>query len=271
MIQNMKINAIAKMIANKYKFMKTIIKLSLIITIAALAAGCSFSPVYQNKTQPIQNQEKNINQNIPTGTSTDQKTQIANPASINCVNKGGETEIRERESLGQYGVCLFDDNRQCEEWAMYREECPVGGLKITGYNSDAAVFCAITGGTYAITASTSSIEQGKCKFKNNKECDVWEYYRGNCDQNSAKASEEKIAAAIYKCKGDKTIDATFFTDYVDIKLSDNRNLKLSRVISASGARYANEKESIVFWSKGNTAFVEENGKTTFDDCVEESK
>ncbi len=49
--------------------------------------------------------------------------------------------------LGQYGVCLFEDNRQCEEWALMRGECPAGGKKITGYDNDAEIYCAITGGT----------------------------------------------------------------------------------------------------------------------------
>mgnify|MGYP003704916783 CR=1 FL=1 len=25
-------------------------------------------------------------------------------------------------------VCVFADNRQCEEWAMMRDRCPVGGI-----------------------------------------------------------------------------------------------------------------------------------------------
>jgi len=35
---------------------------------------------------------------------------------------------------------------QCEEWAMARGECPVGGVKVSGYNTSAARYCAITGG-----------------------------------------------------------------------------------------------------------------------------
>ncbi|MFA5126810.1 MAG: DUF333 domain-containing protein [Patescibacteria group bacterium] len=68
-----------------------------------------------------------------------------NPASVNCLQKGGRVEIRQAKN-GQYGVCLFDDNRQCEEWALLRGECPAGGLKITGYENEAEIYCAITGG-----------------------------------------------------------------------------------------------------------------------------
>jgi membrane-bound inhibitor of C-type lysozyme len=38
-------------------------------------------------------------------------------------------------------------------------------------------------------------------------------------------------------------------------------------VSGSGARYANSNESFVFWNKGNTAFIEENGKTTYSNCT----
>ena len=31
----------------------------------------------------------------------------------------------------RYGVCLFEDNGQCEEWALLRGQCPVGGIRIT--------------------------------------------------------------------------------------------------------------------------------------------
>lgn len=80
-----------------------------------------------------------------TGTGSGQTTTIANPASVNCTEKGGKLEMRTNK-LGQYGVCLFEDNRQCEEWALMRGECPVGGKKITGYENDAEIYCAITGG-----------------------------------------------------------------------------------------------------------------------------
>ena len=114
--------------------------------------------------------------------SASDKVGIANPASENCVEKGGELSIQKRPDGGEYGVCIFEDNRQCEEWAMMRGECPVGGIKITGYVTDAAVFCAITGGEYAVTGeSGSEKEQGTCTFQSGKSCDVWEYYEGKCD------------------------------------------------------------------------------------------
>lgn len=45
---------------------------------------------------------------------------MANPASQNCVNQGGTLTIEERGDGGQFGVCTFEDNLQCEEWALLR-------------------------------------------------------------------------------------------------------------------------------------------------------
>jgi len=90
---------------------------------------------------------------------------IANPASENCVKQGGSSFIVDGPN-GQYGICTFEDNLQCEEWAMMRGDCPVGGTKITGYVTEAAVYCAITGGEYAVTGkSGEEDEQGTCAFK----------------------------------------------------------------------------------------------------------
>ncbi len=81
---------------------------------------------------------------------------MANPASENCIKQGGTLSIQERGDGGQYGICLFEDNRQCEEWALLRGDCPVGGLKVTGYITPAAQYCVITGGTYAITGQSNT-------------------------------------------------------------------------------------------------------------------
>ncbi len=75
----------------------------------------------------------------------DAKSAIANPASVNCIDKGGTLSIQKRGDGGEYGICIFEDNRQCEEWALFRGECPAGGIKITGYVTPAARYCAIPG------------------------------------------------------------------------------------------------------------------------------
>ena len=97
---------------------------------------------------------------------------MANPASVNCVDKGGQLQIQQRGDGGEYGICYFEDNRQCEEWSLMRGECPVGGLKITGYDNQSQVYCAITGGTVDMNKNT-------CTSKD-KVCDLEEYFEGVC-------------------------------------------------------------------------------------------
>ncbi len=52
-----------------------------------------------------------------------EETTIANPASVNCENQGGKLETRENIMGGQYGVCMFENGKECEEWALLRGEC----------------------------------------------------------------------------------------------------------------------------------------------------
>jgi dipeptidase D len=114
---------------------------------------------------------------------------LPNPASENCVAQGGTLSIQTREDGGQYGICLFEDDRRCEEWALLRGDCPVGGVKVTGYVTPAAVYCAITGGDYAITGNAGAEdEKGTCTFKGGAQCDVWAYYNGECVPGSARAA-----------------------------------------------------------------------------------
>ena len=79
-------------------------------------------------------------------------------------------------------------------------------------------------------------------------------------------TDSVINSVTFNCDSNKTIQAIFFKDKVELTLSDGRNMLLSQGISASGARYANSDESFVFWNKGDTAFVQEGDKTTFDNC-----
>ena len=89
-----------------------------------------------------------------------------------------------------------------------------------------------------------------------------------CGADAAR-SADLLDPVHFTCDQGKTIAAIFYADAVDLKLSDGRALTLPQVMSGSGIRYANADESLVFWSKGNTAFVTEGaeGKETFSGCV----
>lgn len=87
----------------------------------------------------------------------------------------------------------------------------------------------------------------------------------------------------YQCQQNKTIVADYFDGKssvgpdgrpipggrVVVQLSDGRKFSLPQTLSGSGIRYADSSGSFVFWSKGDTAFVEEGpGQTiTYRDCV----
>lgn len=75
-----------------------------------------------------------------------------------------------------------------------------------------------------------------------------------------------ITTAHYECDDGKYIDARYYTDSVAIDLSDIRTRTLLQTVSASGARYADEGETFVFWNKGETAFVQEGAELTFTNC-----
>jgi putative hemolysin len=51
---------------------------------------------------------------------------MANPASVYCEEQGGRLELRTAADGGQFGVCIFSDGSECEEWAYYRGECTPG-------------------------------------------------------------------------------------------------------------------------------------------------
>jgi membrane-bound inhibitor of C-type lysozyme len=84
------------------------------------------------------------------------------------------------------------------------------------------------------------------------------------------ATQDTISAS-FACDAGKGIQALFNTGAqpaVTLMLSDGRQLTLPQAPSASGARYANADESVVFWNKGRTAFIDERGRQTYSGCVQ---
>lgn len=91
-----------------------------------------------------------------------------------------------------------------------------------------------------------------------------------------------ISEVNYICDDSKTIKASFYegkyipvepgeppipTGSVEIILSDGKSFNLPQTISASGVRYANNDESLIFWSKGDSAFILENNEETYANCI----
>jgi len=87
-------------------------------------------------------------------------------------------------------------------------------------------------------------------------------------------ADAKSIRAFFTCDAGKAVDATFINgaqSSVRLTLSDGRKFSLAQAMSGSGARYANDNETFIFWNKGNTAFVEENGKMTYSGCTTKHK
>lgn len=108
---------------------------------------------------------------------------------------------------------------------------------------------------------------------------VWWF--ANSQVASPKTNLSLISTVTYACDNNQTIKTEYFegpqipvapgerpvpNGKVKLDLSDGRTLSLPQTISASGIRYANEDESIIFWSKGDGAFLTENGVEAYQNC-----
>ena len=99
----------------------------------------------------------------------------------------------------------------------------------------------------------------------------------------AAEAQTPVASVQYRCADGKSLSAEYFDGAtrtapdgrpipggrVVLTLADGKKLDLPQTLSGSGIRYANPGETFVFWSKGDTAFVEEgpNQTVTYKDCV----
>jgi hypothetical protein len=62
----------------------------------------------------------------------------------------------ERGPEGEIGICVFHENRQCEEWALLLGECPRGGIPVAGFATTSERHCAIRGGRMTIPGCARS-------------------------------------------------------------------------------------------------------------------
>ena len=107
------------------------------------------------------------------GCANEKKRELANPASQNCVKRGGVLKITQRGDGGAYGICIFADNRQCEEWALFRGNCPPTGIKITGFLTPQGIYCALLGGDV-------SENETQCQLPSGAKCSTQDLYEGKC-------------------------------------------------------------------------------------------
>lgn len=133
----------------------------------------------------------------------EQPTQIANPASVHCIEQGGTLRI-ETEAAGQYGICTLPDGTECEEWAYFRGECPEKEVA----EKEDVIEETQTEATDATTAATEYIDPSlivHLKFDDNAE-DSANNYDGTI----------KGGAAFIEGKDGKALSFDGFDDYVDL-------------------------------------------------------
>ncbi len=71
----------------------------------------------------------------------------------------------------------------------------------------------------------------------------------------------------FRCDGGKTMTAVFERDIVGLTLSDGRQVVLRQATSGSGIRYLSNDTKIEFTAKGEGGSLQENGQTTYANCV----
>lgn len=113
---------------------------------------------------------------------------MANPASAYCEEQEFKLEIRAAQDGSQYGVCIFEDDSECEEWAYYRGECKPGDMDVAapptetqaGIANPASAYCAEQGGASEIRTTEDGSLSGVCIFPDGSECEEWAFFRGEC-------------------------------------------------------------------------------------------
>ncbi|MGB9175695.1 MAG: DUF333 domain-containing protein [Methanoregula sp.] len=137
-----------------------------LLLLLVLAAGCT-----QKTTTPA--------------VTTPTQSTMANPASVNCGQAGGTTEIKTDASGGQYGMCTFSNGTSCEEWALFRSEgcrAYVAAAATTtasaGMANPASVACVNAAGSLEIKTDASGGQYGMCTFSNGTSCEEWALFRG---------------------------------------------------------------------------------------------
>jgi putative hemolysin len=106
---------------------------------------------------------------------------MPNPASVFCEDKGGKLEMRKGKDGGEYGMCIFTDGSECEEWAYLRGECAPGAPRPdVNMPNPASANCIDQGGALEIRKGADGGEYGMCIFADNTECEEWALLRGVC-------------------------------------------------------------------------------------------
>lgn len=98
-----------------------------------------------------------------------------NPARERCLSLGGKIEMKKLPYGSQYGVCHMAPNRACEEWSLFRGECPKGGVMTEEFSRIEDKYCAWRGGRVIAEGASTT-----CYFRDERNCNTLDYYKGRC-------------------------------------------------------------------------------------------
>jgi len=126
------------------------------------------------------------------GDDDEPNEEMANPASVFCLDRGGILEIREGDG-GQHGVCIGPNGVECPEWDFYHGDCDWGDAGESGpaepdpgagIANPASEHCINEGGRLEIRHEAGG-DVGYCIFPNGAVCEEWAYFHGECDWGDA--------------------------------------------------------------------------------------
>lgn len=91
---------------------------------------------------------------------------------------------------------------------------------------------------------------------------IWAHNQAPVDMNVPQ--EVKNDVIFYDQATGEEVPASFGASSVTFTSKTLGTMTLPQAMSASGARYANADESIVFWNKGDSVFITQNGTIIFN-------
>lgn len=83
------------------------------------------------------------------------------------------------------------------------------------------------------------------------------------ENTSDQTAPEIQSTAVFMSEEGKTVPVIFYDGVVMFNIEGLGDTVLPQTMSGSGARYANEDESIVFWNKGDELTITQNGENIF--------
>jgi len=116
------------------------------------------------------------------GADREQPIGMANPASVYCIEQGGELETRSDADGNQSGFCIFPDDSEKNQWEYWYENHPVGEMPAVepgtpvGMANPASVNCLDKGGTLEMR-ETPEGTAGYCILSDGTVVEEWELWR----------------------------------------------------------------------------------------------